>query len=80
MEDKNKGIELAEVLAGEEEEFHLTNNERLNLIQILGMVGAALKDGKLWFNQKGSEENLEHASFCLDIASRLSSMPVHEQS
>lgn len=78
MENKNEGCPIAEVLEGEERDLHLSNEDRKLLVEVLGMTGAMLRDGKLWFNEPG-ERNKKYADFCNDMAERFANMPVHNE-
>ena len=71
--------EIEKALKTEEEDFHISNDERLMLIDILIFVAAALKSGKLWFNEKGIEKNANYIWFCEMIAKKFANMPVEKQ-
>jgi hypothetical protein len=60
------------------QDFWISNEDRLQLIDILVCVSHALKLGKLWFNKPGPD-NAQHAEFCEAIARRFANMPVEKE-
>ena len=68
-------IEEALRTSKEGEELHITNEERLTLIEILAFVASLLVKEKIWINGKGSH-NLKFAQFCEKMAKKFSNMEV----
>lgn len=71
--------DIEAALKDEEAPFHISNEERIMLVEVLGSVASVLKDGKLWFNAQGDKCNHMYADFCLDMAKRFANMPVEQQ-
>lgn len=72
----NSEIEAA--LKDQEQEFHINDEERITLVEILGCVSAVLMSGDLHFNGKG-DHNKTYADFCNEMARRFANMPVHKE-
>lgn len=70
---------ILEALTGEEEEFYISNSERIMLVDMLAFVSVSLRTGKFFFNKPGKENNRQYAEFAEEMARRLASMPVHEE-
>lgn len=71
------GIEEA-LKTKEVEDIQISNEDRLQLIDILGCVSVVLKSGKLHFNGPGPH-NLKFSDFCLEMARKFSNMKVHNE-
>lgn len=70
--------DIEKILKTEEEVFMINDYERKRLIDILTMVSAALKTGRLWFNKPGKKYNKQFADFALMMAERFANMPVNK--
>lgn len=70
--------DIEKALKSEQEEFMINDHERQQLIDMLAMIAAAIKEGKLWFNKPGKEYNKQFADFALMMAERFANMPVNK--
>jgi len=56
-------------------DLSISNEERIALIEILGMVGGALQSGKLWFNSPKADQK-PFINICMTMAKKFSNMEV----
>lgn len=76
---KARPTSIEEALKTRPEEFHITNDERITLIEVLSFISCALKQGQLKFDSAGSQTtNAQYGEFCECIARRFANMPVQE--
>jgi len=71
--------EIEEHLKDEERDFWISDPERVMLLEILACVSVVLRNGKLYFNRPGPENNEKYAAFCDEIARRFANMPVEKE-
>jgi hypothetical protein len=69
--------EIEKALKSKEEDFHINNEERLVLIDVLAFVAGALDTNKIWFNSKS--QNPYFSKFCKEMAARFANMPVQKE-
>lgn len=70
--------QIEAALKGETQDFFITEEERITLVEILGCVCAVLMTGVLHFNGKG-DHNKTYANFCYEMARRFANMPIHKE-
>jgi len=71
--------EIEDCLKEQEEEFYISDSERVALIDGLVMVAGALRMGKFWFNSPKAEVNQQYITLFENIAKRFANMPVHKE-
>ena len=71
--------EIEAALKDEEAPFHISNEERLMLVEVLGCIASVLKAKKLTFETKSGPANSYYADFCLEMAKRFANMPVEQE-
>ena len=71
--------EIEKALKDETQDFWISNDERLTLIEILACVASVLRTGDLYFNGRG-KHNLKYADLCTAMAKRFANMPVEVES
>ena len=59
-------------------DISISNEERIALIEILGMVGGALQSGKLWFNRPDADQK-PFIDICMTMAKKFANMEVHQE-
>ena len=58
------------------ENLHLSKVDVVLLVEILGMVAAAIDSGNLWFNSPGGNHNRQYANFCRDMARKFANVKI----
>lgn len=64
---------------GDGEDFHITNDDRIKLVEILACVCSVLRSGKLWFNEPDAKINQDHADFCELMSRRFANMKIERE-
>lgn len=64
--------------SGEPEDFYISNDDRIALIEALIATAAALKIGKLWFNEPGKATNEPYINLLERMAKKFANMPVEQ--
>lgn len=81
MREIKEGEEMSDIekaLKEEQQDFYISNEERISLIEILACVASVLRTGNLYFNGKG-DHNLCYADLCIELAKRFANMPINDE-
>ena len=58
-------------------DVHITSEDMKMLVDILGCVSVALREGKLWFNDK--KQSPVYADYCERIARKFANIKIHSE-
>lgn len=76
----NKIFETLREAAEEGEDVHISSEDMKTLVDILGIVGVLLRERKIWFNKKSTEENLQYIKFCERISNKFANIKIEMES
>lgn len=64
----------------EGEDVHISLEDMKTLVDILVIVGVLLRERKIWFNKKSTEENLQYIKFCERISNKFANIKIEMES
>lgn len=71
--------EILEALEDEITEFHMTNDERVTLIEMLAFFAGVLETGKIWINKKDRCYQQPYIELLKSLAKRFANMRVEQE-
>lgn len=72
--------EIEKVLKTKEsEDLIISNHDRIALCELLAMIGAALRDGKIWLNNPKRETQEPYIDLCERFSRQLANLKVNNE-